>query len=100
MLVTFPSEKLESMQKMVNFMSYEVHFNARGLSAKDPGMTCVDNKHLDEITNAAHDRCLICDDNCNRCKLGKAFDRVLLKDRPKESSWAFINIGEDEEEEK
>lgn len=40
----------------------------------------------------AHEMCLWCDRDCNKCRAGKAFDGCLPHTRLRDESWAFIDL--------
>lgn len=90
-LLTFPHEKLVSMQRMLPHMKYKVQC---GVTASKLGSDecIVTENDLDTLSYYAHETCKLCvEQNCNRCPLGKTFDRTLTLDRDG-SSWAFIDL--------
>lgn len=91
-VATIPPEKLASIQRMLPRMAYKVYFNGVVSQMMDDA-TGVKIKDLDTLCKAAHEHCVLCDDKCDRCKLGigKVFDRVLKVDREGES-WTFFNF--------
>ena len=91
-LLTFPAEKLESMQRMLPHMKFKI---LCGVSASkvDNDSVVLSEKNLDALVLAAHDgKCKLCiDQNCSRCALGKALDGLCSYDR-EDGSWATIDI--------
>ena len=52
-------------------------------------------RDLDLLMAAAQDGvCKLCDGNCDRCDLGKVFDRFMNTDREKGESYTFMNMGQ------
>ena len=97
LLVTFPPEKLLSMQRMLPHMRYKVMFGAQASQiGKDECIITTDK--LNVLAMAAHDKCKICfDGKCERCELGKAFDGIYCKDR-EDGRWSEMNMGEEVDE--
>lgn len=91
LLVTFPFEKLVSMQKMLPHMRYKVMFGAQASQiGKDECI--IDTDRLNVLAMAAHDKCKICfDGQCNRCALGKVFDSIYCKDR-EDGRWSEMDM--------
>lgn len=91
-LLTFPAEKLESMQRMLPHMKFKI---LCGVSASkvDNDSVVISEKNLDTLVLAAHDgKCKLCiEQNCSRCALGKALDGLCCYDR-EDGSWATIDI--------
>lgn len=91
LLVTFPYEKLVSMQKMLPHMRYKTYFGAQ-VSKLDRDDCIISTDRLNVLAQAAHDRCKICfDGDCKRCALGKAFDGIYCKDR-EGSRWSEMSM--------
>ena len=91
-LLTFPVEKLESMQRMLPHMKFQIHCGP-SVSKINNDEVIISEKNLDALVLAAHDgKCKLCiDQNCKRCKLGKALDGLCCYDR-EDGSWATIDI--------
>lgn len=94
LLLTFPPEKLLSMQRMLPHMRYKTIFGAQASQlGKDECVISTDKLHI--LAKAAHDRCQICfDGDCNRCELGKVFDGIFCKDR-EDGRWSEMNMEEE-----
>lgn len=97
LLITFPHEKLLSMQRMLPHMRYKVMFGAQASQiGKDECV--IDTDKLNVLAMAAHDRCKICfEGECSRCELGKVFDGIYCKDR-EDGRWSEMNMGEEVDE--
>lgn len=91
-LLTFPVEKLESMQRMMPHMRYNIQCGAT-VSKLNNDEVLISEKNLDVLVLAAHDgKCKLCiEQNCKRCKLGKALDGLCAYDR-EDGSWAMIDL--------
>lgn len=99
LLVTLPGEKLLSIKRVLPHMSYRIYFNRSVVSHDDDDATVISMDDLDELVKAAHGyRCVCCDENCNRCALGKALDHVLVRHRGRDESWSYLSIGSEGEE--
>lgn len=98
LLLTLPGEKLLSIKRVLPRMSYKVYFNRAVVPTRDDSdATIISMDDLDEIVKTAHgNRCICCDDNCNQCALGKAFDHIFVKHRARNESWSYLNIAEDD----
>lgn len=91
LLVTFPYEKLVSMQKMLPHMKYKTYFGAQA-SKVDSDDCIISTDRLNVLAQAAHDRCKICfDGDCARCALGKVFDGIYCKDR-EDGRWSEMSM--------
>lgn len=85
---TLPTAKLQSIQGMMKYMSYQVHYNALRHVENSKGLTAVQNDQLKALTVAAHEQCKICfNHNCRACEIGKVLDKVLSYDRRENESW-------------
>lgn len=89
--LTYPPEKLQSIRRMLPHMRYKVQC---GISASnlrdDENLIAADD--LDTITLYAHEQCKLCiDQDCSKCKLGKTFDRIFMRDR-EDGSWSHIDF--------
>lgn len=90
-LLTFPVDKLVSMERMRPHMKYKVQCGVSASKMNDDECIVTDND-LDVLTSFAHENCKLCvEHNCNRCPLGKTLDRTLALDRDG-GSWAFIDF--------
>ena len=91
-LMTFPVEKLESMQRMMPYMKFKILCGVSVSNVENDNVV-LSEKTLDTLVLAAHDgKCKMCiDQNCKRCALGKALDGLCSYDR-EDGSWATIDI--------
>lgn len=90
-LLTFPPEKLVSMQRMMPHMKFKLYCGASASKMEDDKLVLLE-KDLDVLMEYAHEQCKLCfDQDCKRCRLGKVLDGVCAYDRD-ESSWANIDI--------
>ena len=82
LIATIPPKKLHSIRRMLPKMRYKVYFNGI-ISEMQDDATAIRIRDLHTLCKAAHEQCVLCDDNCNRCKLGlgRVFDRILKVDR-------------------
>lgn len=91
LLLTYPIEKLCSMQRMMPHMKFQLHCGVSASKLRD-NECIIDEDVLNTLSVSAHEQCKLCfDQNCNRCKLGKALDSILTNDR-EGRSWANIDI--------
>ncbi len=94
-LRTVPVEKLQGVMRMLPNMQYKTCFGKNAAVEEDE--TIIKMSEMDAIVAAAHEKCVLCDKDCNKCALGKSFDHVLADDRDG-GSWAMINIMADRKE--
>lgn len=95
LLDTIPLEKLGTLDLLMPDVRVNVTYTRRaGKSNED--VSGIATKDLDLLTAAAHDGvCKLCDGNCDRCDLGKVFDRFLNTDREKGESYTFMAMEKD-----
>jgi hypothetical protein len=86
---TMPENKRRSLFRMKSGMRYRVYCRipAHKVECSD---TVLSNEELGVILKYANiGNCDICfEQNCNRCKLGKVFDNIMMYDREKHETWA------------
>ncbi len=91
LLQTYPIEKLVSMERMMPHMTFRLQCGIPASKMRSDECVIAE-KDLNALSVAAHDQCKLCvDQKCSKCKLGRAFDSILLYDRDG-SSWANIDI--------
>lgn len=98
LVATIPQEKLRSIRKMLPNMKYKVYFNGT-VSQMCDNATAIDSNDLDVLCRLAHDNCcLLCDDDCSKCKCGlsRVFNHVLKMDRQPGDSWSFMDFTKEE----
>ena len=88
LVATLPEAKRKSILRMAPYMKFKV-YHAAPASACGDGTTILDVEDLDILCHYAKMNCDMCfDGNCNQCKLGKVFDKVMMYDREKNESWS------------
>lgn len=92
LVMTWPQEKRKTLRNQARYLYYQINV---GIPAgQDKTCTAIDVHQLGVILKYAHDTCKLCvnPERCNRCELGKAFDRCVPECRGKKDSWADIDI--------
>lgn len=90
-LMTYPLEKLISMERMMPHMKYKVTCGVVASKLHDDECIITD-ENMNNLCIFAHEQCKMCiDQDCKRCKLGKTLDSVLCYDRD-DSSWSNIDL--------
>ena len=93
-LETVPSDKLVSLSKNMRYMSYRVFFARPVILPRDE--VVVVGEDLEVLTRYAHEySCLACDNDCNKCELGKALDHTMIQCRKHNESWSWIDCTKD-----
>lgn len=93
LLETVPTDKLITMRRLLPDTRVHIAYFRQVGKGKDE-VTGIHEKDLNLLTLAAHDAiCKLCDGNCDRCDLGKVFDRFLFTERDKGESYTFIDMG-------
>ena len=88
LVATLPESKQVSILRMAPYMQFKVYCAAPA-SVYGDGTTILDVEDLDILCYYAKMNCDMCfDGNCNQCKLGKVFDKVMTYDREKDESWS------------
>ena len=91
---TVPPEKLRNLRRMVPQVRFRIVLGRQATEAVKGDATIIGFDDLDALIDAARDRCKVCTDwsrgKCDRCELGKVFDRVLRYDR-KGADWDTVN---------
>ena len=89
---TIPAEKVEGVARTVTRMRYSVTQGKAVTRPNENKEQIVSARELDALIKAAHEnKCRLCDENCNRCELGKALDNLVAIDR-NGGSWSMIDI--------
>lgn len=93
-LMTVPESKRETCKRQIPHLFWFVNMVRPVVLPKSQTVLKVDD--LDTIITAAHEQCLLCDhaNRCNSCRLGKAFDETMPRDRKRNESWADIDFDE------
>ena len=92
LLETVPLEKLVTLDLLMPDVRVNVSYTRQAGKSKDD-VSGIATKDLNMLTAAAHDGvCKLCDGNCDRCDLGKVFDRFLNTEREKGESYTFIDM--------
>ena len=89
LVATMPANKRKSLLRMSSGMKYRVYCRmpASKVESSDTVLSNVELGTLCKFAKQGH--CDIClERNCNKCKLGKVFDSVMMYDRDKHESWA------------
>lgn len=88
LVATLSEPKRKSILRMAPHMKFKV-YHAAPASACGDGTTILDVEDLSVLCHYAKMNCDMCfDGNCNQCKLGKVFDKVMMYDREKNESWS------------
>lgn len=96
-LETVPTDKLLSLSRNMKCMSYRVYF-ARPVTLPHD-QVIVDGDDLATLTRYAHEySCTACDNDCNKCELGKALDHIMIQSRGHNESWSWIDCDRDYED--
>ena len=91
-LHTVPREKAKGVIQALDRMRFSVSMGKVASRDRYEDEQIVDLKWLNALIAAAHEnKCLLCDDNCNCCELGKALDNLLPQDR-NGGSWSMMDI--------
>lgn len=89
---TIPHEKVKGVARTANRMRYSVTQGKAVTRPNDNQEQIVSARELDALVDAAHEnKCRLCDNDCNRCELGKALDNLVAEDR-NGRSWSMIDI--------
>lgn len=92
LLNTVPVDKLVTLQALMPDTRVHVTYTRQIGRGKDD-ISGILTKDLDMLCTAAHDGvCRLCDKDCDRCQLGKVFDRFLNTTRRKGESYTFMNM--------
>lgn len=93
---TLQPEKLASMKRMLPRMHYKVVCGTEA-TATLPDEVVLAHEDLDTLVRYAHESCKLCmGANCRSCPLGRALDRVMLRDRG-DACWGMMDLGEAED---
>ena len=88
---TYPIEKVAGMLPQAKRMVLECHVVKPVVS--DPAYAVINAEDFEGVCEYAFEgNCKICTElNCDKCKLGKIFDRHMVKDRGKDD-WMSIGL--------
>lgn len=90
---TIPPEKVDTLSMMMPDTRVRITYT-RQIGKSQDDVIGIRQKDLDLLTAVAHDGvCKLCDGNCDRCDLGKVFDRFLFTERDKGESYTFMDMG-------
>lgn len=93
LLDTVPTDKLYTLKRLLPDTRMHITYTRQVGKHKDE-VTGIHEKDLDLLTAVSHDAiCKLCDGNCDRCDLGKVFDRFLFTERDKGESYTFMDMG-------
>lgn len=96
-LETVPLEKLVSLNRNMRHMTYRVYF-APPVTIP-PDEVIVKGDDLAVLIRYAHSfSCTACDNDCNKCALGKALDHTMVQSRGCHESWSWIDCDREYEE--
>ena len=90
-IATVPEEKREAVKRQVKHTRYDILIRPRmNLVEKSELVVAADDLHA--VLYFAHEQCKMCfEDNCRKCKLGKALDHLMGYDR-EGKSWAGVDF--------
>ena len=89
---TLPPEKNDTLGMLLPDTRVHITYTRQIGMGKDH-ISGIATKDLDMLADAAHDAvCKLCDGNCDRCDLGKVFDRFLNTEREKGESYTFMAV--------
>lgn len=92
MKLTLPEEKRNTLDALIPDIRFKITYHKRAGRMEEP-VSGIYTKDLDLLIAACHDAvCKLCDGNCNRCDLGKVFDRMLGTNRDRDESYTYIDM--------
>lgn len=92
LLDTVPTDKLYTIKRLLPDTRVHITYTRQIGKGKDK-VTGIPQKDLDLLAAVSHDAiCKLCDGNCDRCDLGKVFDRFLETQRDKGESYTFMDM--------
>lgn len=92
MKLTLPEKKRQTLEDLLPDIRYKITYNRQVGKSEEP-VSGIYTEDLDLLCAVAHDAvCKMCDSNCDRCALGKCFDRMIGTDRDKGESYTFIDM--------
>lgn len=89
-LFTIPDEKLDQLKRTLPHMQYKVYMNGSIGSIEKREMIIAEEDFDTLVQSAREYRCIVCDNNCGKCDLGKVFDRNFSYCRLPTESWSAI----------
>ena len=94
LLDTIPLEKLQTLQMLMQDTQVHITYTRQIGKGKDH-VSGILTRDLDMLMAAAQDGvCKLCDGNCDRCDLGKVFDRFMNTRREKGESYTFVDVAD------
>lgn len=92
MKMTLPEKKRQTLKAMEPDIRYKITYNRQVGKSEEP-VSGIYTQDLDLLCAVAHDAvCKMCDSNCDKCALGKCFDRMIGTNRDKGESYTFIDM--------
>ena len=92
MKLTLPEEKRSTLDVMLPDIRYKITYSRQVGRSEEP-VSGIYTTDLDMLCAVAHDAvCKMCDSSCDRCDLGKCFDRMIGTNRKKGESYTFIDM--------
>ena len=90
LIETIPADKRLSLTRNARHMVYRV-YAVKPVSLPHD-MAFIATNDLSALAKAAHDyACTACDNDCNKCDLGKALDHIMVQCRARNESWSWIS---------
>ena len=87
---TIPTDKRDSLMRNMRRMCYRIYLSRP--AAIPPEEVILSGTDMEVLTRYAHGyACLGCDNDCNKCELGKALDHVMIQCRGHNESWSLID---------
>ncbi len=97
---TIPVEKRVSLARNMKHMSYKVYL-VTPINSTGKNEIIVDEEVLRTLIDVSHYwQCGACDNDCNKCALGKALDKAMIQCRGRNESWSEIDMHEEYTDEK
>ena len=91
-LNTVPPEKLVTLKALIPDTRVRITYSRQVGKGKDD-VSGILTRDLDMLCAVSHDAvCKLCDGSCDRCQLGKVFDRFLNTAREKGESYTFMDM--------
>ena len=94
LLDTIPVEKLQTLHMLMKDTQVHITYTRQIGKGKDH-VSGILTRDLDMLMAAAQDGvCNLCDGNCDRCDLGKVFDKFMNTKREKGESYTFMDVAD------
>jgi hypothetical protein len=92
MKLTLPEEKRNTLDAILPDVRYKITYGRQVGRSEEP-VSGIYTADLDMLCAVSHDAvCKLCDGNCDRCALGKCFDRMIGTNRDKGESYTFMDM--------